>query len=1250
VTTVVPLPSFPAPLSVALFAALLLAATGPASTAEASNCGAGTLASSSQTASAAGARAGNFSAEAPHQAKVVAADALAVLRAAVGTRSCDLCLCDVDNSGAISAADALRVLRAAVGQQVALVCPACLPGPDHPAGEIRGFVFTGTPALRRSASTGLLLSFPPFRIGPTADGGPGLSPLAGASVGIEGSKDTVTTGNDGGFVLTSVPAGPRRVRLAMSGNDQRIPVTVVAGATITMGDQQTTRAEVVEIVEDEVVAGLDEPNAAFVVGSQQPLPAGTVLSTEDPVGLGDFRETTLGAPAWLFYVDEYITSAFGHPVRHVLVDDATGAVTVLDRSYWPRLNDVDLWDTVDSRFGDDTVQEPTVDLDPPKGLGAASIAMLPAPWAPAHIIPGCDETNSRTFLLTVIGHEDSMFEVAATKLNGGVAATRTENIVPTPGEDFRDLLGLFFRRLNADMTVCDTLVVYVTSHGGWDDDTGAASGNFQYKRTSASLGKQQSQWLSGSDLLLGLARLKACHLLTIFDTCYAGSFLDPSNTSGVRSASRLLPKAVHAAFVTASDATRTAKYRPISVGNEIFGLETGSLFTNQLIASGLLGAAPLDLDAFAAAFPASVANVAGSPANKQGAQLFVREAEEGAVCGQPACTEEVEPNDDDECADATPVQLEPTPDGGMFGCAVGTAGGAGDKDSFVVDTAEGVDVQAILEVLRYSASLEAEAKTGDEAPLPLENGRQTVNVRAGKICIQYFGDGAGEYVFTIEFPPSDPDGTCTEEVEPNDTCESATPMSVGDAGGCGSAVLDGPADLDHFRAPLPWGVYTATPSCPDAGIFVDPGDGQPPYIAEDSQAFVAGPDAPSACVGLFSLAPGTDPFECAVDIAAAVTGLAKQFVGVSNPEAAYRIVGNFGGNVQVDQAPNLQTAHGDAPAGALSVSTSFGDNRLYTVGGSNGFLVHSTAGSGSTVLNETGPFPIALPSFGVAPLVDPDGVRDHLLSVGSFGFKLISCPRNGPCDGLATSGGSHTTDVSLFGDDPTAGKAVTTEFGSNRIHDWFYEEGMLRSRLRISTTRLNEVGSKAVSAVTSGDGTTIFGVTVGDPAMSVPGKVFLHSGGSSETAIVVGDAGLDPRRIRCAFGMPTVCAVTNFGAGSVSVFTGSPSSLTPAGTIAVADGPVGVDVEPSPLDDGNFVIVTGGASVDLDVLSLVVVSGSGQHLRTVEMPVPDCDGPAHPLLDTVVDGGGEAALEVVTTCNGGNALFRVVLPGTLFRP
>lgn len=55
----------------------------------------------------------------------VASDALGVLKAAVGTIECAVCVCDVTRDGKIVSADALRVLRFAVGSVQDLDCLTC---------------------------------------------------------------------------------------------------------------------------------------------------------------------------------------------------------------------------------------------------------------------------------------------------------------------------------------------------------------------------------------------------------------------------------------------------------------------------------------------------------------------------------------------------------------------------------------------------------------------------------------------------------------------------------------------------------------------------------------------------------------------------------------------------------------------------------------------------------------------------------------------------------------------------------------------------------------------------------------------------------------------------------------------------------------------------------------------------------------------------------------------------------------------
>jgi len=66
---------------------------------------------------------GNCGDPAPAFGAVTAADAMFILRTAVGLSSCEACVCDLNSSGTITSADALRTLQYAVGIDVALECP-----------------------------------------------------------------------------------------------------------------------------------------------------------------------------------------------------------------------------------------------------------------------------------------------------------------------------------------------------------------------------------------------------------------------------------------------------------------------------------------------------------------------------------------------------------------------------------------------------------------------------------------------------------------------------------------------------------------------------------------------------------------------------------------------------------------------------------------------------------------------------------------------------------------------------------------------------------------------------------------------------------------------------------------------------------------------------------------------------------------------------------------------------------------------
>lgn len=89
-----------------------------------------------------------------------------------------------------------------------------------------------------------------------------------------------------------------------------------------------------------------------------------------------------------------------------------------------------------------------------------------------------------------------------------------------------------------------------------------------------------------------------------------------------------------------------------------------------------------------------------------------------------------------------------------------------------------------------------------------------------------------------------------------------------------------------------------------------------------------------------------------------------------------------------------------------------------------------------------------------------------------------------------------------------------------------------------------------------------------------PGKILRHpaTGTAGETPQEIGNAGNSPRRIRCA---GNVCAVSNFASDSLTILTWSAQDVVAiVGSVAVGDGPVGIDIRPR--TDGNFEVVSTG--------------------------------------------------------------------------
>lgn len=82
-----------------------------------------------------------------------ASDCAYVLRTAVGTKTCLLCVCDLNNSTTVTTVDALTCLKKAVGLGVSLSCPAC-------QGVTTTTVSDGTPSTTSTSTTSTTTTMP----------------------------------------------------------------------------------------------------------------------------------------------------------------------------------------------------------------------------------------------------------------------------------------------------------------------------------------------------------------------------------------------------------------------------------------------------------------------------------------------------------------------------------------------------------------------------------------------------------------------------------------------------------------------------------------------------------------------------------------------------------------------------------------------------------------------------------------------------------------------------------------------------------------------------------------------------------------------------------------------------------------------------------------------------------------------------------------------------------------------------------